>query len=355
MKALEGIRVADVSGTIATSYATKLFADYGANVCNFEPTEGFLTRRLAPFIPGTDESAMHGYLHANKSSVCDADIGLAAEADLVVYDPTLTDLGECNASTSAICWFGTSGPYAQYRGSDAVIQALIGQVRAIGTPEGPPIIPAGYEAQIIGGLTAYVGTMGYLLGMQLGNVERFDLETSIYEASMCLTDVAILHAQNINAVPPRLGINRFAPTYPLGVYPCKDGWLGITVLSPSQWKAFCHLIGMADFADVPLFQASMNRLESVDVIDPVMREKLLDFEAEDLFYKAQRARIPLARVPTMEELFSVDQYVARNAFSKIEHAGHSYLVPSTPFRLFETPPHFGGKVAALGEHTAAWA
>jgi hypothetical protein len=31
----------------------------------------------------------------------------------------------------------------------------------------------------------------------------------------------------------------------------------------------------------------------------------------------------------------------------------TFLAPSIPFRLFATPPHFGGRVAALGEDNPA--
>jgi len=51
----------------------------------------------------------------------------------------------------------------------------------------------------------------------------------------------------------------------------------------------------------------------------------------------------------MEELFTVDQYVSRQAFSSISMNDKTFLAPSIPFRLFTTPPHFGGRVAALGE------
>ena len=41
--ALESVRVIDLSGTVATEYAAKLFCDYGADVVNIEPEEGFQT------------------------------------------------------------------------------------------------------------------------------------------------------------------------------------------------------------------------------------------------------------------------------------------------------------------------
>ena len=58
----QDLTVIDVSGSVATSYASKLFADYGALVINVEPPEGFDTRGLKPLLPNGD-SAMHGYLH----------------------------------------------------------------------------------------------------------------------------------------------------------------------------------------------------------------------------------------------------------------------------------------------------
>ena len=87
-----------------------------------------------------------------------------------------------------------------------------------------------------------------------------------------------------------------------------------------------------------------------------MRERLLAQSAEDIFYRGQHAAIPLARVPTMEELFQVDQFVERNAFARATLPdGSALTVPSVPFRLYGTPPHFGGPVARLGEHEGRWA
>jgi crotonobetainyl-CoA:carnitine CoA-transferase CaiB-like acyl-CoA transferase len=53
-------------------------------------------------------------------------------------------------------------------------------------------------------------------------------------------------------------------------------------------------------------------------------------------------------------LFEVDQYRSRQAFSEVNAAGDSFAAPSTPFRLFSTPPHLGGPVAELGADNALW-
>ena len=364
--ALDGLLILDVSGTVATAYCAKQLADYGAEVINLEPACGFITRYEAPFIAGVgapENSALHAYLSANKRSIQidslsdEALEDLLFRADLLLDDACLPERitglkAPHRGVRMSISWYGEDGPYAGFTGSDAQIFALNGMLRNIGTVDGPPIIPTGYAAQIVAGMTAYIGALGHVLAAELGNKTIYThLHTSIFEACMCFTDVGAINYYNSGLQAQRLGINRYPPTAPMGVYPCQDGWVGITVLTPSQWHAFCDLLELHDLKDVPLFQTAIGRFEAIDLIEPKMCEQLLKQSAEALFYRGQELAIPLARVPTMEELFSVDQFVERQAFSAVElRGGETVTVPSVPFRLYATPPHFGGAVATLGQH-----
>ena len=365
--ALGGLRVADLSGTVATAYCAKLFADYGADVLNLEPPGGFPTRGLAPFVPGLDapeSSAMHAYLSTRKRSIRRDELSagvlddLLCGADLILDDGSPGPLSEAAPGVRcSISWYGRSGPYAGFTGTDAQCFALNGMLRLIGPAEGPPFMPTGYQAQVVAGLNAFIAGLGHVLAGELGNRRApVHLETSIFEASMCFTDVGAISVMNTGLQADRMGINRLPPTYPMGVFPCRDGWIGLSVLTPKQWHAFCALLDMTEFADVPLFQSAAARGEAADLLEPVFTEKLLGFSAEELFYRGQEAAIPLARVPTMEELFGIDQFVERRAFAEAQLVGgRSLTVPSVPFRLFATPPHFGGPVARLGEDTGRFA
>ena len=365
MSALVGLTVVDVSGTISTGYCGKLFADYGASVLNIEPDEGFPTRTLPPHTPtgGPGEnSALHAYLSTRKQSIrrdalSPAQLSAILDtADLIVDDGAPQLALPDSISRMSISWYGRSGPMAEFSGSDAQVYAMNGMLRGIGPIEGPPYIPTGHQGQIVGGTTAFIGAMGHILSVELGQSQPGEvLETSILESVMCFTDVGAISSFNTGLESSRMGINRFPPTYPLGIFPCKDGWLGVTVLTPAPWHAFCDLLGMEDLSDVPLFQTSVGRLENLDLIEPRFSEALLSHNSEELFYRGQNARVPLARVPTMEALFSVDQFEQRNAFCTAD-LGHTQLtVPSNPFRLYKTPPSFGGSVALLGQDTAAYA
>jgi len=361
--ALGDLRVVDVSGTVATGYRAKLFADYGAEVINLEPADGFPTRSLAPFLPdvaAAEASALHAYLSTGKQSVrapalADARLeALIGSADLLLDDGTSTLPVEAYRGVRCtISWYGLDGPYAAYAGTDAQCYALNGMLRLIGRVEGPPLMPTGYQAQFVAGTTAYIAALGHVLAGELANRSApVHLDTSIFESTLCFTDVGAITAHNTGLQADRMGVNRLPPTYPMGVFPCRDGWIGLSVLTPKQWHAFCELLDMNEFAEVPLFQSAIARNQAADVLEPVFTEKLLHFTAEELVDRGQNAAIPLARVPTMEELCGVDQYVARRAFAEASVGGRTLTVPSVPFRLFATPPGFGGAVAALGAHDA---
>jgi crotonobetainyl-CoA:carnitine CoA-transferase CaiB-like acyl-CoA transferase len=373
-QALAGITVLDVGGSVATGYCGKLFADHGARVIDVEPLHGAATRDLAPFnshAQAPENSALHAYLSTNKHSVAldvthaegrDLLLHLARDAHVVlaagVSDRQAVAIDELAAVApvavlSCISWFGDSGPYAEFSGSDGVCQALIGLVRGIGPEEGPPVMPAGYQAQIVGGLTSYVGTLGQVLARELGNREDpCRLDTSIFEANLCFTDVGAVGFSYSGIAGRRMGVNRFPPTFPLGIYPCRDGWIGVTALTPSQWRAFCALLDMNDLVDFASYQTTLGRLADAAYLEPIIMQRVAARSAQELFNRGQRLRIPLALVPTMEQLLHVDQYALRGAFGTVSHPEQGrFAAPVTPFRLYRTPAVAGGAAPLLGAHT----
>ena len=367
--ALAGIKVLDVAGSIASGYCGKLFADHGADVVNVEPPRtGFETRREPPFLPraqAPENSALHAYLSTNKASVAlDVDQeperlqALAANAAVILdagaFAPETFAAAAPNVVVSTITWFGRDGPYADFQGDNGVCWALAGMVRNVGPAEGPPILAAGCGAEIVGGLTAYIGTLGQVIAREIGNADGpVRLDTSIFEANLCFTEVGGVGGYRSGRRGQRLGVNRFAPTYPLGVYACADGWLGVTALTPSQWTNFCALLEMEEHAATPQYQTAIGRLQDYDVLEPVIKRQVKDRSAAELVRRGQDLRIPLAPVPTMAELFTTDQYVARRAFATVENGdGYAFEAPTTPFRLFETPALHGGQAARLGAANA---
>src|ERR1700760_1915320 len=73
MSALTGLRVVELSESVAGEYCGKLLADFGAEVIKIErPGCGRPTRAMAPIIGaggGPERSALFAYLNTNKHSI----------------------------------------------------------------------------------------------------------------------------------------------------------------------------------------------------------------------------------------------------------------------------------------------
>jgi crotonobetainyl-CoA:carnitine CoA-transferase CaiB-like acyl-CoA transferase len=174
---------------------------------------------------------------------------------------------------------------------------------------------------------------------------------SLFEAAMCLTEVAPVAFFNGGQPLPRLGLNRFIPTFPGGLYHVKGGWLGVTALTPAQWHSLCELVGLPELGRDPRFQTALGRLFHADEIDAKFVPALERRTVEEWFHEGQARRIPLTAVPTQAELLESEQLRALGAFRRIDHpALGSYEVPAAPFRLRRTPAPVAGPIARLGEH-----
>ena len=202
------------------------------------------------------------------------------------------------------------------------------------------------------GTLAYVAGVGHLLGRETGAPDApAHLDVSIFEAAMCITEPGPPGALATGVIRPRIGINRFWPTYPTGIYPTRDGWLGVTTVTPSQWQSFCALLDLRELAAEPRYQVSINRLEDADTIDALLAPRLLERTALEWVEAGQAARVPLAIASTPAELFELDQFRERGAWVEAEHPDQGcFPAPGTPFRLHRTPAAGDGRAPCLGEH-----
>ncbi len=362
--ALAGIHVVDLGGTVATAYCGKLFRDLGAAVTNLEPPgEGQPIRRLPPFHPeasAPEASALATWLSLGKRSVAagpeDPEAGgLLDGADLILDADAAAERRLLEGQTRlSISWFGASGPYAGRTATDPIISTHTGAARALGPADGPPILATGHTPQVVAGTLAYVGAVGHLLARETGRLDApLHLDVSILEAAMCITEPGPPGTLVTGEIRPRVGINRFWPTYPVGIYRCRDGWLGVTTVTPSQWRSLCSLLGLDELGAEPRYQVSINRLEDADRIDAALRPRLLERTAREWVEAGQAARVPLALAPTPAELFDLEQFRDRDAWVEAEHADQGrFLAAGTPFRLHRTPAATGGKAPRLGAHDA---
>jgi len=229
-----------------------------------------------------------------------------------------------------------------------MVRALAGFVQLIGPADGPPLTLPDYQSAIMGGLAAFIPAMATLLADQ---ARRW--EVSVHEATIALAEYQAIEAW---ATGPqrRWGFNRFTPTYPMGVYRCKQGFIGITIVTPAQWNAFCQIMGMAELGRDPHHVMGGERLARADALEARFIPRFLDRTAEEWFALGLERRLPFAIVPDMAEVLSWPVFRDRRAIVPIRVGGRTVEAPGTPFHLTKTPPNFGGTVPELGEHNASY-
>ena len=159
MKALEGIRVLDLTRALAGPYCTLMLGDYGADVIKIEiPGSGDDTRKWGPPFVG-DESAYFLSINRNKRSLTlnfkeekarDIFLKLVKDADVVVenFTPGVMDrfglgydtLKEINPGivVCSISGFGQTGPYRTRPAYAQIMQGISGLMSITGEHDGDP-------------------------------------------------------------------------------------------------------------------------------------------------------------------------------------------------------------------------
>jgi formyl-CoA transferase/CoA:oxalate CoA-transferase len=159
MKALEGIRVLDLTRALAGPFCTLMLGDYGADVIKIEmPGTGDDTRKWGPPFIG-EESAYFLSINRNKRSLTlnfkeekarEIFLKLVEESDVVVENFTpgvMSRFGleyEAVKTTNpgiiycSISGFGQNGPYQSRPAYDQIMQGISGLMSITGAPGGEP-------------------------------------------------------------------------------------------------------------------------------------------------------------------------------------------------------------------------
>ncbi len=327
---LDELVVLELGGDIATRYCGRLFAAHGARVIAVGVRHN---SQLA--YGGASATAYAAWLDHGKEIATALPAGITP--DLIIAGQTQADIGHAEAIVAsfarqplllALTWFGAIGPCADWRGTDGIIQAMSGVAYAIGPAEGQPTIPQGHAPQIVGGATGFIASLAVLLGRRNGRpCERID--TNIFEAFLCLTEGGGPSVAAGGPATKRRGVNLFGPVYPQTIFPTSDGWIGVSALTPLQWKELCALIGLPDLAQDPRYETTDLRLAAALALDDILGPAILKLKTDEFLLAGQARRVPLAPVPDMAGLLQTPHWRERGSFEAI--AGVEG--PAMPFRL----------------------
>lgn len=341
------LRVIDLSRWVAGEFATKLFADFGADVVKVErPGEGSLTRAWGPFpddVPDPERSALFLHLNTSKRSVALdlADPGdravlldLVAKADAVVesFRPGgLERLGLGPETVLAanpalvltrISAFGQTGPYRDREATGLVLQAMGGPMHSTGDAHrAPQRKPGNLEHYSIGRYAAEATLAGLIQARRTGMGAVLDV--SGQEALLSSGDrrASYLLAASYAATNAPRGVRSAhrGQSKLTGPFRTQDGYVMIYVTNQAFSDRLVDLVGETD----PSFRERYHGVEVTLEDWPDFTGRLATWFAGqqkvELMTRAQERRIPLTAFLEMHELLDHPHFRARGSFVPVTH------------------------------------
>ena len=297
---LEGVRVLDLTHRISGPYCTRLLATLGAEVVKVErPQTGDPIRRLGgpePTADGGDDPVSPWFLYLNSSkhsltldlkSVHGLKIinELAAKAHIVVenFAPgTIERLGlgysqlsQANPAVvlTSISNYGQTGPHRDWKAMEINLYAAGGLMNITGEEDRPPLKEGAPLAQLGAGQNAFVATMAALMyAEETGQGQHIDVAIAEYATN--ILENALMQYSYSGVEYSRVG-NRGYGRAAWGIYPCRDGHVGIISGPDTNWPEIATIMERDELAD-PRFVSRQGRLENADEIDALMLPWLLD-------------------------------------------------------------------------------
>ena len=372
--ALAGVRVIDLTHHIAGPYATKLLADFGADVVKIERPGGDPARRLPPFHhddPHPDRSLPFLYLNTNKRSITlnlKSEEGrgilleLLKDADAVVENfaprvmPSLgldaDTLRELNPSlvVASVSNFGQTGPWRDYRATEIVSYALGGLMYIFGAYDREPLKHALHQAQFKAGTNLASATLMALYHQRLtGQGQRVDV--SIQESiASALRDVT-------NNYTYTGAVRRRQPNHTGDLTRLRAVSDGYVLPNPGLGASLDWQI-MVDFLDAPQladarFDNASARLENAEALGEILDEIFAAKQKQDIFYAAHEKRFIYGVIDSPAETVDNPQIKARGYYVPVEHPELGEInFPGAPFLMSGSPWAVDASAPLLGQHNA---
>lgn len=360
MGAFDGIRILDLSHALAAPSATKLLGDYGAQVIKVEaPIKGDFTRTLVPWVFDS--------FNRNKQSIA-IDLkspegqqivrDLARVSDVVVqsFRPGVVeamglgreDLKAVNPRLVYVSFsgFGQSGPSAERKGVDPLVQVETGMALAQGG-----LIGSLSFVDAAAGL-AMSGAIAASLFKRERTGEVDDIEMNLFDVGLYLQTAPILEA---SVTGQMLDQTRHLNRYPLsGIFEAADGPIYLGLYWDTDWAALCEIAERPDLTADARFATGPQRTANCDELLAVVRELLVKRPRREWIDGLEMRGSMAGEVRTHAEVLASDQ--VRDAKS-IEHLPTSrgptgaYVKP--PVRIVGRDRPDATRAPHVGEHSEA--
>jgi len=384
-KALEGVKVLDMTHVQSGPSCTQMLGWLGADVVKLESPSGDITRRQLRDVPDAD-SLYFTMLNANKRSITlnmKSDRGkeifteLVKQSDVLVenFGPGAVDrmgftwerLKEINPRLiyASIKGFG-DGPYMKFKAYEVVAQAMGGSMSTTGFEDGPPTATG-----------AQIGDSG--TGIHLVAAILAALYQRVGTGRGQRVTVAMQHSV-LNLCRVKLRDQQRLAHGPLGEYPNEDfgdevprsgnasgggqpGWAVkcapggpndyvYVIIQPPGWKPIAHLIGRPELAEDPEWATPEARLPKLAKMFQLIEEWSAQLPKWEVLKKLNEHDIPCGPILSTRELIEDESLAANEMIVRVDHPERgTFTTVGCPLKLSDSPVDVQ-RSPLLGEHNS---
>lgn len=284
---LAGLTVVAIEQAVAAPFCTSRLADAGAEVIKIERPEGDFARGYDAAAKG--QSSYFVWLNRGKKSIVvdmATTIGKATmydlfeKADVVVqnlkpgaldrlgFGPEALRKAHPKMIVCSISGYGDSGPMAERKAYDLLVQAESGLCSITGGPQEPARVGISL-VDIATGATAHAAILEALIGRGVTG-EGADIRVSMFDVLADWLTVPLLNHESGKS-PKRIGLAH-PSVAPYGVFTTRDNkQVLISIQSEREWVKFCaEFLQDAELPRDPRFASNVARVANRAATDALV-------------------------------------------------------------------------------------
>ncbi|WP_175839142.1 CaiB/BaiF CoA transferase family protein [Burkholderia anthina] len=367
LKLLDGVRVLDLTSSVAGPYATLLLADFGATVVKIEsPGQGDDVRAWGPpFLDG--ESLWFLSVNRNKHSLT-LDYGkpegldvlrrMVESADVVIVNRTAPiqrklgidyeSLRQINPRLihASISGFGLEGERSDMPCYDLIAEGYSGVMDLTGEGNGDPQKIGTPAADLLAGSDAALAVLAALVDRNRTG-QGHCIDVSMIESMTRFMTPRIVPYLGSGEVPRRSG-GRDSVIAVYQVFEAADAPLTIGLGNDGIWKRFWRSLGAPEFGQAPCYASNSDRRQLRDEIVEKI-QSIIGTRPRDHWLGVFRdARIPAGPINRIDEV-AADPELRRRGFfytvprgdAQIPQVGLGIHVDGNAHTFRKMPPRLG--------------
>jgi crotonobetainyl-CoA:carnitine CoA-transferase CaiB-like acyl-CoA transferase len=249
-----------------------------------------------------------------------------------------------------ISGYGESGPFAQKKAYDLLIQAESGIISVTGSPEEPSRVGISI-ADISTGMYALTGILAALV--RRGRTgQGASVKVAMLDALAEWMSQPMLRWAYAGSAPPR-SPGAHPAIAPYGPHRTADGQVIFGIQNEREWAAFCaRVLGRPEVQTDPRFNTVNNRRDNRAALTALIEDFFAAMTSMQVVEALEAAGIANGRLNESKDIWEHAQLAARDKWRAVGTPNGSVRGLLPPF-VFGDVEAVVGDVPALGQHTDA--